>query len=893
MPAWRFGPFLLDTEQQSLLRDAEPVSAQPMVFDALVLFVERAGELVTHEQLRERLWPDTHVTEASMFQVVRKLRKLLGPQRDWLHTVPRRGYRFHAACEPAGPDLALPKPATPFFGRQHELRRALQAVAEHHLVTLIGPAGAGKTRLAIEVAKQTLLPTAYVELVAARTVADVRATLAGGLDAWPPKPGDRRLVVLDNAETSLDAVAELVPTLMAAAPSLRVLCTSRAALRLSAECVVEVGPLLPDDARALLAERLRAAAVPPPSEEAAARVLAAVDRLPLGITLAAAAARVRGLGDVADRLQAGHTLPSGPRDLPERHRSLEHAVEWSWQCLSEQARAVATCLGAFAAGFDEEQADHVADTASAPTIDQLVRSSLAWVDHRFDPPRYQLYEMARVRAARALAASGAHREVWERHAYIVGATFVSRGARADLGRMLRRRAERPELVAAWQRFRHVDPTRAAVAVERLCYAYWLTQEHDARLELARDAVEVFAAGGPTAHYAAALHHLSGAAAAASLDDLHTRTLAEELRVARKLGDPTTLNRALLDSAKHAHYTLSQLDRAAAYLREMEAVPQQPAALWDLHMHDELGTIASARGDAAAAARHFHRARQQARERKLVQMEARVLEHQALAAEQGGRLDEALVRLEEVLAVLGEPQERPEFWLLATTNLARLELLEGDLGRARSWLDQARACDTGAYPENQAFRLCCEGDWALLAGEVDGAASAWEAARRRLTSPDQQHWLHGRVAMVWALAGDAKGVRRTLARAGHSRASWARAELHPWAVAALAIVGSRAAAVARADAALGDLPAHERRARAIVWSLKVHLTGGSAARSAEDALGAANDDLRPLVAALRTGEPPHGPGLWAYLHQQISAALPDQDRAVSTRASTNTRTFGGG
>jgi predicted ATPase/DNA-binding SARP family transcriptional activator/tetratricopeptide (TPR) repeat protein len=327
---------------------------------------------------------------------------------------------------------APPAQLTSFVGRADELGRVAGLLAAARLVTLTGPGGAGKTRLAVEVAARASGEVCFVELAPIADGADVPRAVLGALglresgmlagpDRTAPAQTDAAdrlaaalagrdlLLVVDNCEHVVDDVARLVARLLGACPSLRVLATSREALGITGETLSPVPPLaLPPaespDALAYPAVRLftdRAAAVVPgfrldaTTLEPVLRICRALDGLPLAIELAAARLRALPVAEVAARLDDRFRLLSrGSRTAAARHRTLRAVVEWSWDLLDEDERTLARRLTVFAGGATLAAAEQVC------AVDDVVDVLTSLADKSFVEPvdggrRYRMLETVR------------------------------------------------------------------------------------------------------------------------------------------------------------------------------------------------------------------------------------------------------------------------------------------------------------------------------------------------------------------------------------------------------------------------------------------------------------------------------------------------------------------
>ncbi len=367
----------------------------------------------------------------------------------------------------------LPTRLTSFVGREHELDEVLAMSADARLLTLTGPGGTGKTRLSLEVGARSAdrYPDGvfFVPLEPVTESALVPATIAQRLSI-PDRGGrspedrlqeflrDRRLLlILDNFEQVIDA-APLVADLLADAPGLGILATSREALRVYGEQEYPVPPLAvpapgetPDvglasryGAVALFLERARAVM---PSFGLNDENLAAVveicyrlDGLPLAIELAAARIKLLSPAAMLGRLQNRLALlASGSRDLPARQQTLRGAIAWSYDLLDGPDRDLFGSFSVFAAAVDLDSVEAVCGQPSVDVLDALSslvdKSLIRRRDTATGETRYQMLETIREYAAERLEAAGRTAEVRARHAaYYLGRVRVAGGEATDGGR---------------------------------------------------------------------------------------------------------------------------------------------------------------------------------------------------------------------------------------------------------------------------------------------------------------------------------------------------------------------------------------------------------------------------------------------------------------------------
>ena len=303
------------------------------------------------------------------------------------------------------------EPRSEFVGRRRELAALADELAHARLITLTGVGGVGKTRLAVRAANAHALRTStHAVFVGLDAVSDPRrvtdaiaqALPYGELSAREPLSfvvdvlsGEKSLIVLDNCEHLIDAVASVVDELLDALPDVTIVATSRRRLDVDGEQVFAVPPLATDtaddepaDALALLLARARAGdagfALAQTDLAAAAQLCRALDGLPLAIELAAARLRTLSVIELGRRLSQRFTLlRSGTRAPVSRQRTLRAVVDWSYELCTPAERSLWAALSVFAGPFDLPAAIAVAggdDAATVDTLDQLIEQSLVEAD---------------------------------------------------------------------------------------------------------------------------------------------------------------------------------------------------------------------------------------------------------------------------------------------------------------------------------------------------------------------------------------------------------------------------------------------------------------------------------------------------------------------------------
>lgn len=398
---YRFSSFELQLDERRLLDAGAPVTIGPRAFDLLVALVERAGHLVTKDELLERVWPKVIVEEAALQMQISTLRKAIG--RAAIATVTARGYRFMLEVARVSPDEIaatsapahnLPQPVSSFVGRAKQILELKALLHRTRLLTLTGSGGCGKTRLAMHTAAELVgqFPDGIwlVELAAltdARLIPDAVARVLGLNVLSGKEPlqviahhltSRRPLMVLDNAEHLVEACARFTGFVLSACPHLRVLVTSRERLGIDGELTYRVPSLsvpgleqqdapervLQYESARLFIQRAQLQqpefTVTPANVAALASICRRLDGIPLAIELAAARARMMPLDEVHRRLdQRFDLLTEGSRTSLPRHRTLRSLIDWSYDLLSGAEQDLLCRASIFCGGWTLEAAESV------------------------------------------------------------------------------------------------------------------------------------------------------------------------------------------------------------------------------------------------------------------------------------------------------------------------------------------------------------------------------------------------------------------------------------------------------------------------------------------------------------------------------------------------------
>jgi predicted ATPase/class 3 adenylate cyclase len=336
-----------------------------------------------------------------------------------------------------GRSRVLPAPASSFVGRADEIAVVRAHLEAHRCVTLVGAGGCGKTRLAIEVARGAEPELAdgvvFVDLASVTDDDRVAAAVSDalGLTASDGQGDGERvsafvggralLVILDNCEHLLDAVASLAERVLEIEGPSRVLATSREPLSVSGEQVYVVPSLAPEaDGFRLFVERASEArggfAVDDTNRTTVQEITRRLDGIPLAIELAAAAARHLSPAQILERLDDRFRLLTGGRRRVQRHQTLAAALDWSYDLLSEDEQCVLHRLAVFPASFSLEAAEYVVERDdTVERLGSLVDKSLVNPVSDGDRMRYRLLESVRLYAEAKLAGAGESLALRRRH----------------------------------------------------------------------------------------------------------------------------------------------------------------------------------------------------------------------------------------------------------------------------------------------------------------------------------------------------------------------------------------------------------------------------------------------------------------------------------------------
>lgn len=490
---FEYGQWQIDLGRRELLSNGVAVPIGARAFEIIELLVQSANQLVTKNDLMDRIWPGATVGENTLQVHISAIRKALGPDRAILATASGRGYRLLGNWtlrrlgsgtalvssplmrEPEAAPVSnnLPLNVGRLIGRDAAARRVRDMVSAYRIVTLTGPGGIGKTSLAIEASRGLVADFdsggCFVEFASLSNPDLVPSTVAGALglklsgeisaESVARVLGAKHLLlVLDNCEHVVDAAANLAARITRLCPNTTILVTSREALRIDGEAIYRVAPLevpafgqeTPDhilghSAVELFITRANAQdrSFSPHAEDltSIATICRRLDGIPLAIEFAAASAAALGIAAVATGLRDRFALLTrGRRTALARQRTLRATLDWSHELLPETEQRLFRRLAVFNGGFVLDAAVAVlADTGLdagdvTDAIANLVAKSLVALDTTRGVARWYMLETIRAYALEKLAEHGEADAVARRHAVYFRDFFTlpASGARSSL-----------------------------------------------------------------------------------------------------------------------------------------------------------------------------------------------------------------------------------------------------------------------------------------------------------------------------------------------------------------------------------------------------------------------------------------------------------------------------
>jgi predicted ATPase/DNA-binding SARP family transcriptional activator len=688
----------------------------------------------------------------------------------------------------AGPGTAarrtnLPATATSFVGREQDLAQIGALLAGARLVTLVGPGGVGKTRLAAELAAgwQAADGAWLAELAGIRDPAGVPAAVCAalGLQPGPDLAGQLRdrelLIVLDNCEHLVGACAVLAEAVLGGCPGVRILATSREPLTAAGERVYPVQPLpVPPPAIAmgdapgvpalrLFADRAAAAVygfrLTPENLPAVAEICRRLDGLPLAIELACARLRTLPAADLAVRLDDRfQLLTGGSRAALPRHQTLQAVVEWSWDLLTGPERTLARRLAVFAGGATVAAAEAVCADGQLPTGEVVVLLG-ALADKSFvelreapgAPPRYRMLDTIRAYAQAALDRAGESGRFLRAHArYFLAMAEAAEPllrTSAQPGHLAWLRREHDNLGAALRYAAGAGDADTAVRLVAALGWYWtLRGNHGEAAAWLREVLAMPGADAAprqalaTAYACDAMHHFA-------IQDFGRgqRSAARAAELAPAAAQPATGPGATPaapgpagtagphSTAPHPAIALVRalLDRLAAGSADFAGLVANPDPWLSATGHLYRGFAAELRGDAPAAASHFAAARDAFTAVGDGWGVAGALRHLGSGYGLGGDHSAAVAALDQAIAFADAVgAEDDAAWLRAERGMALLRA--GDIAAARAGLASAMTSGHALHSAMvTAFAEAALGEVSRQAGEPAQARALLTAARRRL------------------------------------------------------------------------------------------------------------------------------------------------------------------
>jgi predicted ATPase len=649
---------------------------------------------------------------------------------------PERVYQLGADDFPALKSLYrtnLPVPTTPFLGRERELGEVVGLLGDTRLLTLTGPGGTGKTRLAAQAAGMAgdSYPDGvwWVPLAALREaelVLETAAQIVGSQNGLAEHIADRSMLLLfDNFEQVVEAAGD-VAGLLISCPNLDLLVTSREPLHVTGEQEYAVPPLVHQEGVGFFLARARSVKADFAVDDAVSEICRRLDDLPLALELAAARVKALSSAQILERLeQRLPLLTGGARDLPERQRTLRGAIEWSYELLTEDEQRLFARLSVFRGGCTLEAAEEVCE-ADLDTLQSLVDKSLL----RHADERYWLLETIREYASEKLEESGEAKELHDRYAghFLALAEEAEPHLRAESEEWPDRlEREHDNLRAALD---ELSDDERAMRLAGAIYRFWYMKSH---LAEGLHRLETVLATGDDPSPARAKALTGASVMAVNLGELDVaRTRAEQsLELYRRLGDPwgTAYATMMIGNA------LGEADVAAAapFLEEaIERFRELGDEQYTLIAMTNLAWVVGELGDLEQEKRLYEAILPRARALGNRHLEAFTLgTGLSYIARTEGQLVEAASMLRESFRIFRELGDRWQQVL----NLGRMGAVLADQGRPNAAVqlvasEEALTDAIGAKPPSWAARRN-EDTLTVVRSQLDEPAfeKAWEEGRR--------------------------------------------------------------------------------------------------------------------------------------------------------------------